>query len=615
MIVVALLVMLTVGAMIIARDHRSFAASLGDTDDATRLVLVRGLLNGTGWFDQHVTRFQPPLGVTMHWSRLLDGGIAAFNASLRLFTSAARAEMLTRLLWPLLWIFPAALASLFIARRFGGGAAVFAGAVVLATDLTLYAQFRPGRIDHHDVQIALSLIALAGAVEAEALAGAIVAGIASGLGLAIGLEALAFDVLIGASFAVRFLLDPSQGRRTAAYGLALAGSAIVFFGLQTPPWRWGAPACDALAINLVAALAAVGAGLAASVRLTRDRGLAWRLGGLAAVGLLALGLYLGLDPHCRAGPFADVDPRIKPIWLNHVQEIVPVTRLWKRKPAEALELIVPFVFGILAWLGLGFRRENRADAGWWLAGAMLAAGIVAGVSAVRMAAYAEWFSAALIAAAAAEASRRASHNAMLATAVVALVASPLIGVGVAAAALGLPTDQMAARGSPVLSAVQGLIGRRPPVVRAQARKRPPDFCFNTFPYADLARARPVGLVVGDVDFGPFVLAHTSHSSLSAPYHRMSWGILAAYGVLSAPAEGDGADGAQARARALHIDYVLECKAHAGNADRDGMKPGALQKRLDAGRPPAWLTPLSPPDAPVLAYRVRPPAAPTKVSAR
>src|SRR3989442_10500095 len=36
--------------------------SLGDTDDAMRLVLVRDLLAGRGWYDQLIPRLTPPTG-------------------------------------------------------------------------------------------------------------------------------------------------------------------------------------------------------------------------------------------------------------------------------------------------------------------------------------------------------------------------------------------------------------------------------------------------------------------------------------------------------------------------------------------------------------------------
>jgi hypothetical protein len=58
-------------------------------------------------------------------------------------------------------------------------------------------------------------------------------------------------------------------------------------------------------------------------------------------------------------------------------------------------------------------------------------------------------------------------------------------------------------------------------------------------------------------------------------------------------------------RQAGIAYVLECRFHARHGDRSGMTKDSLQKRLDAGAPPAWLQPLSPPQAPLQAYRVAP----------
>jgi hypothetical protein len=51
-----------------------FAA--GDGDDQMRLVQVRDFLAGQGWFDVRQYRVLPPEGISMHWSRYLDAGIA-----------------------------------------------------------------------------------------------------------------------------------------------------------------------------------------------------------------------------------------------------------------------------------------------------------------------------------------------------------------------------------------------------------------------------------------------------------------------------------------------------------------------------------------------------------
>src|SRR6185312_16839850 len=52
----------------------------GDTDDAVRLVLVRQLRSGqAGWYHPEIFRLQVPTGALMHWSRLVDGGIAGLD--------------------------------------------------------------------------------------------------------------------------------------------------------------------------------------------------------------------------------------------------------------------------------------------------------------------------------------------------------------------------------------------------------------------------------------------------------------------------------------------------------------------------------------------------------
>ena len=71
----AWLAVLVAVAMTIAlyiQDSSWLPGAFGDTDDATRVVMVRELLAGRGWWDQHWLRLQPPVGVYMHWSRLLD---------------------------------------------------------------------------------------------------------------------------------------------------------------------------------------------------------------------------------------------------------------------------------------------------------------------------------------------------------------------------------------------------------------------------------------------------------------------------------------------------------------------------------------------------------------
>jgi hypothetical protein len=577
--------------VLIVKDGQGLAERLGDTDDAMRMVMARALAAGQGWYEQKVVRLQPPVGVYMHWSRLIDGGLAAFLDLFHLFLPQDKAELATRFVWPLMWIFPAVAASVAVARRLGGGAAVFACAIILALDMPLFLQFRPGRIDHHNVQIAMCMLALAGAAIGR-VRGAALSGLATALGMAVGLEALAFEVIIGAYFALRFPLGDSEDvRALKAYGASFAIGALAFFMIQTPPWRWGVAACDAIAINLVAGIAVLGAGLFATARLTARRDWRARLAALAATGAAAAAVYIALDPNCLHGPFADVAPPLKVFWLPNVQEIRPIPRLWKTDHATVWSLVAPMVLGAAAWIWLALRRRKGMGGFLALAGVCLLAASAAGWSAIRMAGYADWFADPLIAAAVVDLAERYLGGAMLATAAGACVLTPMfLGAG-----LGEADKAVAAMGKPKPKAKPGA---PTPKRKAKGPVIHGDRCFQAAPYAALAKLPP-GIVLSEVDLGPFILAHTPSSALAAPYHRMSWGLLHARAALSTEAEA-----AQGPTRKLGAAYVLECPTHARNADRVGMPANSLQKRLDANKPPSWLDPV-PTNGWLRLYKVKP----------
>lgn len=564
-------VFLIVAAVLVLAYAGRLASGLGDTDDAMRLALVRDLLHGRGWYDQSVQRLQPPMGSVMHWSRLIDGGIAALALVLTPLIGAQGAETGARLIWPLLWIIPAVLSALTLARRLGGGRAVLPVAVMLAVGLPLYAQFAPGRIDHHNVQIALCLLAAAGAAQGG-VAGAVVAGAAVGLGLAVGLEALLFCAVIAGAIALRFVLTLGARRQAIAFGLSLAATSVPIFLIQTPPSRWGLAVCDAMGVNLVLALALGGLGLAAAA----VRGLAtpWVRGAaVAGAGAAALAGYLALNPRCLGGPMAEIDPRLYPLWLGHVQELMSWPELYAHYPDH---VVVAASSAVLALAALGFvltSRERRLDFAWLLTGALLILAVVMAALAARMESYLLWLAAPVLAAALAELARQRFSSALVPTLALALAAST----------------------APMNVLAQGLFARQQAATAATARA---DHCYDADAYRRLAGLSP-GLVLSEIDLGPFVLARTRHAILSAPYHRMSWGVLAAQDTLSAEP-----DQARAEARALGVSYVAACPAHANLFNHVNAPAGSLLRRLDTGDAPPWLQPLSAPGEPLRLYRVR-----------
>jgi hypothetical protein len=107
---------------------------------------------------------------------------------------------------------------------------------------------------------------------------------------------------------------------------------------------------------------------------------------------------------------------------------------------------------------------------------------------------------------------------------------------------------------------------------------------------------PAGVVLAEPNLGPFVLANTQDSAISAPYHRMTWGILAAHNALATPtAQAEGG------VRALHASYIVDCPVHALRAPA-----ASLAADLRRGNPPAWLQRLSRPGEPLQIYGVTPP---------
>lgn len=582
--------------------------ALGDTDDATRMVMVRELLAGRGWWDQHFLRYQPPVGVYMHWSRLLDGGIAALNLFFQLFLAPRNAEIATRIVWPALWIIPAVWASLSASRSLAigvgmkddGRSAVLAALLVTAISMPLYTQFHPGRIDHHNAQIALTLIALAGVMKADGgRRPAIIAGVAAGLCSAVGLEALLFQVLLAGVCALRFFYNPKDRPFVEAYALALLGSTVLAYGVQTPPWRWTVMACDAIGANLVGAVAAGSLGLVVAMRLTAEKSWPVRLAALATAGGLCLAAFFGLYPNCVRGPFADVDDRIRGFWLDHVSEVANLALHYKRDPEQALSMGFSCLLGGLTLLGVGLYARRFRSAAWWALSLSILLGLAVGWSAIRMTSYGAWFAVPAVAVASAfVATRYQKEIGLLAPLGAAIVLAP-VGWGGLAIKLdaALKAQHNSAHNVAVAPVKPGAPSAPAPAKPAEKKKDPPDYCFNAFAYKDLANA-PKGLTLSEIDLGPFVVAYTPSSTLSAPYHRLSWGILAARDVLSA-----NVDQALPMARKLGVTYVLECPRHVNHADRSKLPKDALQTRLDNNDPPAWLQRMSNPKSPVVVYRI------------
>jgi len=206
-----------------------------DPDDILRLVQVRDLLGGQGWFDLDQHRIDPLREVPMHWSRLVDIPLALVIGALTPLVGQSAAEGVALIAVPLLTLlvamaFVAPVAIRLFGRETGGWAVLVAGMMPL-----LSYQFQPLRIDHHGWQIACFAAAFWGLSQRDNPRGPLVAGLAMASGLMISIEGLPLAALVGAILALRWLRDPSARLALTHYLQALAGGLIVLY-LATRGW-------------------------------------------------------------------------------------------------------------------------------------------------------------------------------------------------------------------------------------------------------------------------------------------------------------------------------------------------------------------------------------------
>ncbi|NVO14541.1 MAG: hypothetical protein HXX10_10935 [Rhodoplanes sp.] len=592
---------LAVAAQLLVLYWAGTADILSDTDDAMRLVELRAYLDGRGWFDLHEPRVSPPAGYDTHWSRLIDAGLAGLFRVLELVADPGLAERLMRTIWPLVWLVPAMAGVLLLALRLGGAAALPPAAVLLVLGLPAFQQFVPGRIDHHNVQITLAVLVLAATAWSDRRRWAApAAGFLTALALAIGFESLAFVVLCGTALALRFACErpPADqatgpaGQALAGYGLALAAGIAVVFLTGVAPARWAVTACDALAINTAVPVAVAGVLLAVAARLAAANRVA-RLLAVATVAATAIALALALEPACRRGPFAMMDPAVGPIWLAHVKESQPLLVMAGTAPAVAATVAAFPLVALLAVLVMARAPKRRRDFATLTVAAVLLAAVVLMVGNAKLYVYAAWFGMPVVAAVLAGlADARLAVRSLVAVLLAPAVLGSLAGALATAIAGAEPTSST----------------RSAPDAVARA-------CLTDASYRVLA-GLPPGLVVAAIDYGPFILALTPHAVLGAPYHRLSEAILATDRIFALPP--DRARPLLAGLATTHsgATYVAVCRTASTPAAVEARRPAdGLEARLRTGAVPAWLAPVQgpsdagAPETGLAIFRVLPEAGP------
>lgn len=527
-----------------------------DPDDAMRLVQVRDWLAGQSWFDVTQYRLNPPAGGPMHWSRLVDLPIAAVILLTRPFLGQHGAENAALIAVPLVTLGIAMLLVHRIALKLMGSPSALLAVLATPASLGAMKQMRILRIDHHGWQIVLALVAMLAVLDTRARRSGIVAGAAMALWVNISIEALPFIAAVGAWFAFEWLANRAAGERLKSFLASLALGSAVLFMLTHFPSVWLSHPHDVLNVAHLSGFAVAALCCGFAVRPTIDD-LRLRLAVLGGVGIVAIAAMFAVDPHFLDGPFSFLDPLVRNLWYDGVDEGQPIWRLSGGDAAAGLaQPLVGLAGGIFAiWK---CRAEQRS--GWIAFTYMMAAMTLASVFVIREATTASVLSLPGTAFLCDYALRRARRVSLMPARVLATTGAVFImAPAYAAPALVMPAD-------PRL--INAMHSSDSCVTRTQLEK------LNQLPAGNLAVP---------LDITPAILASTHHRAIASGYHRNDGGIhdviLTFAGALPIAKQ------IMAKRR---IDYVVFCP-NAPESIRWAIHgPGGLASMLNDGRAPDWL---------------------------
>lgn len=548
-----------------------------DGDDVMRLVQVRALLEGQGWFDLMQPRLGLEGGTPMHWSRLVDLPMVFIAAPLAPVIGPDVAIATAITIWPLISVLIVVWGVVIGARAFGGrGVMAFAALLAFAV---LYRHFRflPGAIDHHNLQLGLILLAggalLAPSRPANHLA---LAGAALGLAVAVGVEVWVFAAVLAAFVAIDWVISGEPAQRGAvAFGASFAAVIAAAFLLTVGPLDYWAVRCDAhSSVTLLAGLGG-GAAFALAAQVTSEKSLAIRRAALANVAAVTGALLAVAGPQCLSNPLDALSPAAQELWLARVEEARPTLSYLDGRLDEVLFRLGTGVAGLAAAIWLARSTATRR-AGLLLA-VILTVSLAFALYQTRFYVFGQLFAILPLAVLAArlwsgEAGPRVPRLAYLG---VVIVSVPTIW-GAAGMTLSAPTP-----------------------AATLARAAGPA-CDPRAVHAALSTLEP-GRILAPASETPGLLLNTRHSALYGHYHRNAAGIEAALAIFTAPPVE-----ARARLRSAGVDYVLVCPADPDMQFFARHSPKGLIGEILAGRAPAWLTPalLA---GPASIYRVAPDA--------
>lgn len=546
------------GALLVAFWERVTTLDFADRDDYMRLLQVRDLLGGQGWFDLTQHRVDAPAGLAMHWSRIVDLPLLAFLAPLRPLLGQALAERVAVAGAPLLTLLALMVAVTLIVRALISKrppAALLACLFAIGAP-TVLIQIHPARIDHHGWQIVFAAAAFAAVLDRRARRSGVLAGVAAALYLGVSIEGAPFVAALGGALALCWILRADGAQRLVAFATALAAGSIVATAMFAPSLRWTQGACDAVGPAHLVAFAVLAGSIAVVTRWGESRGTVARGLAVALAALPALGVLASIAPQCLSDPYGAMLPIVRHYWFDNVFEGLP---FWHQPPIAALVAVVFPIVGLVGTVvGLLAAGSPEMRRRWLVAALVGAATLVTGALVWRAAGLA--------------------HVVAIPGALV-LLRRTLAGAGrMRAMPLRVALDA---------AAILGLSPLMPVVAAAATIPAAPEPAGASSDdggaaYARL-RAMPPAAIFAGLDLGPDLLARTPHHVYAAGYHRLQRPIADTIEVFI------GSDAAaRAFLRGRHIRLLVFAPGSTETEMYARAAPGGFAAHLRRGAVPPWL---------------------------
>jgi hypothetical protein len=369
----AFLLVYATSLAMIAVDLVTGGPFVGDIDDVMRGVQIRHLLSASGhWFDLTLPAISMPEAYISPWSRLIDLPYVAIAQTLALFVPLADAIRYSFYIWPPLLLSVFCFLVVGTVDRLLGVVPISKLSLQISLVLMTLAmslgidEFSPGRIDHHNAQIVVMMMIIAGLVRWDRRGGVMI-GVGGALSIVIGLECMPFLATAYAGLVACYIAGiRKSGDIIVSASLAMiavtVASAFAFIG----PAAALSTQCDSFSGPYIFLTIGLSAVLAIGARIGQATPLS-RIVILAVPALAVVGGATLLFPACTAGPYGIIDPLSRQLWFDRIWQERSIVYFYENgRDSIAALLGLTTCFAVLA-LPMIWGKLRRGEVGAFIA--------------------------------------------------------------------------------------------------------------------------------------------------------------------------------------------------------------------------------------------------------